>query len=63
MRQTGPAQTVSKLSFLLFLRDRAHRDNDLSKQRKDILPIVLLTLAAAVMIICIYAFLSGRLGQ
>jgi hypothetical protein len=52
----------SKAPFLLFVGNRKHEENGRTKSLSTAFTGFLLALAVVILGICIYAFLSGRLG-
>ena len=52
----------SKTPFLLFFGNRKQEDNESVKPLTSVLTAILLLLIATVLGICIYAFLTGKLG-
>jgi hypothetical protein len=52
----------SKTPFLLFFGNRKQDENEPLNLAPTVLTAVLLVLVAAVLGICIYAFLTGKLG-
>jgi hypothetical protein len=63
-----PAQTRviktgrSRSPFLLFFGNRKQEENEPLKLLPSVLTALLLALVAAALGICLYAFLTGRLG-
>jgi hypothetical protein len=55
-------QGRSKTPFLLFFGNRKQDDNESAKQLTTLLISVLLVLVVTILGICIYAFLTGKLG-
>ena len=52
----------SKTPFLLFFGNRKQDENEPIKPAPTVLTAVLLILVTAILGICIYAFLTGKLG-
>jgi hypothetical protein len=52
----------SKSPFLLFFGNRKQDENETLKLAPTVFTAVLLVLVAAALSICIYAFLTGKLG-
>jgi predicted permease len=52
----------SKTPFLLFFGNRKQDDSESAKQLTTMLISVLLVLVVTILGICIYAFLTGKLG-
>jgi hypothetical protein len=52
----------SKTPFLLFFGNRKQDENESVKLAPTVLAAVLLMLVTAILGICIYAFLTGKLG-
>jgi hypothetical protein len=52
----------SETPFFLFFGNRKQDENESVKLAPTVLTVVLLVLVAAVLSICIYAFLTGKLG-
>jgi predicted permease len=52
----------SKTPFLLFFGNRKQDDSESAKQLTTLLISVLLVLVVTILGICVYAFLTGKLG-
>jgi hypothetical protein len=52
----------SRAPFLLFFGNRKHDENNLEKPLSSVLTGLLLAFVVVVLCICVYAFLSGKLG-
>lgn len=52
----------SKNPILLFFGNRKRAENEAAESAYSIFTTVFIVLAAAVLCICLYAFLSGKLG-
>jgi len=52
----------SKTPFLLFFGNRKQEENESTQQLSSTLIGILVVVVAAVLGICIYAFLAGKLG-
>jgi hypothetical protein len=52
----------SKVSFLLFIGNRKHEENEHAKLLSTAFTGIVLALAIVILGICIYAFVSGKLG-